>query len=37
MLEMYLLGYIGVIVVGFIVKEYQDKISEFIRKKIDEE
>lgn len=37
MLEMYLLGYIGVLVVGFILKEYQEEISEFIRKKIDEE
>lgn len=37
MLEMYLLGYIGVLVVGFIVKEYHEKIFEFIMKKIDEE
>jgi len=37
MVEMYLLGLIGVIVVGMVAKEYHEEIIEFIMKKIDEE
>lgn len=37
MLEMYLLGFIGVMVVGIVAKEYHEEIAEFIMKKIEEE
>lgn len=37
MLELYLIGIIGVSVIGLIGKAYKDQIAEFIVRKIEEE
>ena len=37
MLELYLIGIIGVAVIGLIGKAYKDQIVDFIMRKIEEE
>ena len=37
MLDLYIIGIIGVLTIGLIGKEYKEQISDFIMRKIEEE